>query len=101
MIALLLIASFILNIWYLASFRSLMAKLEAGATSYWESIGMPNSFAGTHVSAVLSNLYRKEMTRASVEAGVFKLLRNVRMLLPATFVVTGYTLYILAETLNR
>ena len=101
MIGLFLIAAFILNIWYLASFRSLMTRLEKGATAYWESIGRPNSFSGEHVSAVLSNLYRNTMTRASVEAAAASLLRNVRILLPLTFVVTGYTLYALTKFLNQ
>lgn len=101
MIGLFLIAAFVLNIWYLTSFRSLMTKLEKGATPYWESIGRPNSFSGEHVSALLSNLYRGAMTQASAAASALSLLRNVRILLPTTFVVTGYTLYVLTKFLNQ
>ena len=95
------VATFVLNIAYLVSFRSLMTRLEVGATAYWENIGRPNSFSGNHVSAVLSNLYRKKMTLACEQARVSGLLGGVRVLLPATFVVTGYTLYSLSELLNN
>jgi hypothetical protein len=101
MIALLLVASLALNIWYLVSFRLLMTKLETNATPYWESIGRPNSFSGKHVSDMLSNLYRKNMTSASIDAHILSLLKAVRMLLPVTSAVTGCTLYLLVEFLNQ
>lgn len=100
MILVLVVATFALNAAYLASFRSLMTKLEAGARTYWESIGRPNSFSGNHVSSVLANLYRKNMALACEQAGISELLGATRVLLPATFLVTGYTLFCLSELLN-
>lgn len=93
-------AIFSLNVWYLFSVRQLMVKLGDKATSYWEKIGRPDSFAANHGMAILSNLYRSEMTNACRDAGISGLLKSVRVLLPVTFVTTGLLLLALAWLLK-
>lgn len=93
-------AIFALNVWYLFSVRRLMARLRDGATSYWEKIGRPDSFAANHGMAILSNLYRGEMTNVCRDAGMGGLLRSVRILLPVAFVATGLLILALAWLLK-
>jgi hypothetical protein len=93
-------AIFVLNVWYLFSVRQLMVKLRDKATSYWEKIGRPDSFAANHGMAILSNLYRGEMTNVCRDASISGLLNRVRVLLPVTFVTTGLLLLALAWLLK-
>jgi hypothetical protein len=93
-------AIFAINCWYLFSVRQLMVKLKDRATSYWEKIGRPDSFAANHGMAILSNLYKEEMASVCRDAGINGLLKSVRVLLPVTFLTTGLLLLALAWLLK-
>lgn len=100
MIILIISAAMAINIWYLISFRLLMVKLEEKNNSYWKNIDMPNSFSAPHVTAIICNLYKSEMTRECHESNEEGLLRNVRILLPTSFIITGSMLLFLFFLIN-
>ena len=87
---------FPLNAFYLYSIHELMMQLRDQSRSYWEKIGRPDSFDANHGVAMLTNLYREEMTRTCRDAGIGGLLKRVRMLLPLAFTATGFWLLALA-----
>ncbi len=100
MIWFLITLAFAMNLIYLYSIKSLMEQLKTEATDYWEKIGRPESFAANHGVAILSNLYKSEMTKVCHAAQLDGLLKLTRALLPLAFVVTGTALAVLATVLE-
>lgn len=99
-IAFLLFLSVVLNVIYLYSAKLLMGELSNKAEKYWANIGGPESFSVRDGSYLLANLYTAGMTNACLEGGFIRLLKRVRVLLPLTFFVTGFSLLILSFVIN-
>ncbi|KAF1709164.1 hypothetical protein CSC71_10905 [Pseudoxanthomonas sangjuensis] len=76
-----------------------MSALQRYAPVYWDEIGRPKSFSGRDISSMLNNLYSSRLQVATGEKAR-TLVMVVRALLPLSFVISGLTIWLVAEALD-
>lgn len=89
----------ILNSCYLVGLYRLMNMIKSNV-EYWTFLGRPNSFSGPHVSAMLSNMYKHEMSSVCSSIGAYRLLLFVRIMLPIAFLFSLASIIYISKTLN-
>ena len=92
MALILLTLTFIFNIGYLVCVWMFTASLEKYCFDYWVRIGRPRNFSGNHAWAILSRLYRSEMSYRCNHDGTKMLLKLIRILFPVAFIISAVTL---------
>ena len=91
MILALFAITFIANGIYLVLFRTLMAAIEERANEYWQRIGSPRGLDANASTALLSHLFRRELTQQAKTGGFEGLLVAVRVALSVGLVLTSAT----------
>lgn len=90
--------AFVTNGVYLILVRLLMSTLERESTEYWARIGSPKGFDANSSSALLSHMFRSEMTRNAAESGFGSLLLAVRLAFLLGLVFTLSAMWIIVRS---
>jgi uncharacterized membrane protein YedE/YeeE len=89
--------AFVTNGVYLILVRLLMSALERESAEYWARIGSPKGFDANSSSALLSHLFRGEMTRNAAESGFGSLLLAVRLAFSLGLIFTLSVMWIIVR----